>query len=153
MIISVHLLLQIVLIIELIACVVAWGVLIHKLLQHGNQLTRAFISRYHVGAEQTDDLRVGHLLIIEGVDLVQQLLHFDVVFQHAHREDQRAEITLVQHTILVQVKSLEVLVEFQEETLMLFELEIQHDLLKVRILMLLEHFVSRQNPLVNFVPR
>jgi hypothetical protein len=73
-----------------------------------------------VGAEQTDDLRVGHLLIVEGVDLVQQLLHFDVVFQHAHREDQRAEITLVQHTILVQVKSLEVLVEFQEETLVLF---------------------------------
>jgi hypothetical protein len=120
MIISVHLLLLIVLIIELVACVVARGVLIHKLLQHGNQLARAFISRHHVGAEQTDDLRVGHLLIVEGVDLVQQLLHFDVVFQHAHREDQRAEITLVQHTILVQVKSLEVLVEFQEETLVLF---------------------------------
>ena len=68
---------------------------------------------------------------------MQELLNFDVVFEHAHREDQRAEIPLVKHTILVQVKTFEVLIKLEKETLMLLKLKVEHDLLKVRVLMLL----------------
>jgi hypothetical protein len=56
-----------------------------------------------------------------------------LVVEHAHADDQSSELLLVDHSILVQVKSFEVLVELLQEAFVLSELEVKNYLLKVSV--------------------
>lgn len=72
---------------------------------------------------------------------MQQLFDFDFVLKHAHRQHQLPEVHLVENAILIKIEPLEVLVKFQQESFMFFQLKIKYYFLKIRILMLLQLFV------------
>jgi hypothetical protein len=61
------------------------------------------------------------------------LFNLTLVAEHAHADDQSSELLLVDHSILVQVKSFEVLVELLQEAFVLSELEVKNYLLKVSV--------------------
>ena len=81
----------------------------------------------HLGGQQMHALAEGDLLIVEGVDVLEELLdqlHGDN-FQPPH---ECPELLLINHAVVVEVDCAELLREPGEELLMLTELEVQHGL-------------------------
>lgn len=131
----------------------ALNLLVHELLEQGDHLLALRVPRHHVSAEQGHNLRVGHFLIVEGVHRVKQLLDLLLLSEHAHTDNQRPELRLVQHTILVQVEPFEVLIELEQESLVLLQLEVEYDFLEVGIDMFGQLLVSIDEPLVDLFSR
>ena len=85
-------------------------------------------------AQQSNNLAVSHPLIVKRVNRVQQLVNLlGVTSEQPHRIDQASELIFVQHTILVKIEPLKVLVELQQKPFMFTKLEIQNYFLEVRV--------------------
>ena len=92
-----------------------------------------FIFLDHVTREEVNHFRVGHPLIVEGVNLLQQEVDILFTLNHAHPLDQLAELRLVDDTICVSVNTLVQISEFLKELLMLQKLKVEDDLLEIRV--------------------
>lgn len=129
----------------------ALDVLVDELFDHGNHLLAVGVAWHHVSAELSHDLAVSHFLVVIGVNLVQKLLNLLLLLEHAHRDNKRSELTLVKNTILVQIKSLEVLIEFEQKALVLLQLEVQDYFLEVLVHVLLKVLVTVHDLLVDLL--
>lgn len=84
---------------------------------------------------------------------MKELLHLSLLCQDTHAHHKRPKLRLVKHPILIQVEPLKVLVEFQKEPFVLFQLKVEHHFLEVCVLVLLKLLVPWQDSLVDFLPR
>jgi hypothetical protein len=71
--------------------------------------------------------------MIVRVNPLQKLFNFALVREHAHANDEGAEFNFIDDTISVVVTQLECIVKFLEKTLVLPELEVQHNFNKLLI--------------------
>ena len=71
--------------------------------------------------------------MIVRVNPLQKLFNLALVREHAHANDEGAEFNFIDDTISVVVTQLECIVKFLEETLVLPELEVQHNFNKLLI--------------------
>lgn len=79
------------------------------------------------------DFTVGHPLVVEGVNLVQQKLDLFVVFEEIHLVQEISELVFGDDAVLVLVNLLEKICKGFQEALMLPELVIQDSLLEIAV--------------------
>ena len=72
---------------------------------------------------------------------MEELLDLSLLCQDPHAHHKRPKLRLVKHPVLIQVEPLKVLVEFQKEPFVLFQLKVQHHFLEVCVLVLLKLLV------------
>ena len=60
-----------------------------------------------------NDLTIGHLLVVVGVDHMKQVLNFFFPFDHVHANDEISEFLLINDSISITVCVLEELGEFE----------------------------------------
>ena len=112
-------------------------VLLDELLEDGHLLRGVRVVgvlRNHVARKDQNHLAIGHLLIIEGVDLGQELLYVILSLKNVHHAEQILELNLTDDAVLVIVHRLEQVGELDEESLVLLQLEVEDDLFEVGVL-------------------
>lgn len=94
-------------------------------------------------AQELDNLREGHFIVVVWVNLGQEEFHFFLLMNDSHFRYQHFKLRLIQNSLLHVIDIFKHISKVLKELLMLLELKVKNQLLKVDVeelsLILLSH--------------